>query len=305
MIQFLQHNEINKAKWDECIDNAVNGIAYVYSWYLDVVCSNWCALVLDDYQAVFPMAINKKMNISYIYQPFFTRYYGLYSKNEIDTVIVNQFFDAIPKQFKYIEFNIHESNVPGNTDLQLKERSYQALDINKPYEDIFNNFKYDARRTIKNAEKKLRIIENIEAENIVNLFRTNKGKQLKDIKDKDYDSLLNIIKTVNSRNCGISVGVLNEKDELISAAFFIKSNRRIIFLKGSANAEGKENGAMYLTINHIVKNNAGLADLFDFGGSSLEGIASFNHKFRPKNYVYLQVKKNNLPFIIKLISNKT
>jgi hypothetical protein len=260
--------------------------------------------VLDDYQAVFPLAINKKFTISYIYQPFFTRYYGLYSKNEIDTVLVNQFFDAIPQHIKYIEFNIHESNIPENKDLQLKERRYQALDINKPYENIFSDFKYDARRTIKIAEKKLRIIEEIEAEKIVNLFRANKGGQLKDIKDKDYDSLLHIIKTANSRNCGISIGVINEKDELISAAFFIKSNRRIIFLKGSANAEGKEHGAMYLTINHIIKNNAGLADIFDFGGSSLEGIASFNHKFRPKNYVYLQVKKNTLGFFLRLISGK-
>ena len=61
---------------------------------------------------------------------------------------------------------------------------------------------------------------------------------------------------------------------------------------------------MYLTIDHVIKKNAQSSVLFDFGGSSLEGIASFNHKFRPKNYVYLQVKKNTLSFFIRLISGK-
>ncbi len=304
MIQYLQHNQIDKEKWDECIGKSINGIAYVYSWYLDAVCKNWSALILNDYEAVFPLALNSKYKISYLYQPNFTRYYGVYSQTTITSEDVNDFFDAIPNNIKFIEFNIHESNKLEREDFQTKERMFQFININRPYQEIFQDYKYDARRTIKNAEKNLKIIENIAPEKIVTLFRDNKGKQLKELRKSDYLLLQKIMNAANSNKCGISLGITNATNNLIAAAFFIKLNNRIIFLKGSANAEGKSSGAMYLIIDSVIKNNAQSVEYFDFGGSSLDGIASFNHKFRANNCVYLQVKKNTLPFMVKLISGK-
>ena len=34
-IQHLTHRQIDKAKWDDCIDKADNGLLYAYSFYLD------------------------------------------------------------------------------------------------------------------------------------------------------------------------------------------------------------------------------------------------------------------------------
>ena len=305
MIQYLQHNQINKEKWDECINKSINGIAYVYSWYLDVVCKNWSALILNDYEAVFPMALNSKYKISYLYQPNFSRYYGVYSQTIITSEHVNDFFDAIPNNIKFIEFNIHETNIFEHSDFQTKERMFQFININKPYQEIFQDYKGDAKRNIKKAEKAhLKIIENVAPKNIVAIFKENKGKQLKDLHKNDYLSLQNVMNTANSKKYGISLGVTNATNDLIAAAFFIQSNNRILFLKGSANAEGKALGAMYLIIDTMLKKYAQKVNYFDFGGSSIENIASFNHNFGAKNCVYLQVKKNNLPFIIKQISGK-
>ena len=47
-IQYLSHEQIDKAKWDQCIDNASNGLIYAYSFYLDTMADNWDALVLND-----------------------------------------------------------------------------------------------------------------------------------------------------------------------------------------------------------------------------------------------------------------
>ncbi|MBL0330397.1 MAG: hypothetical protein IPP64_13480 [Bacteroidetes bacterium] len=82
MIQYLEHKKINKKKWDECISNAGNSSVFVYSWYLDVVSEDWSALVLNDYEAVFPIASKSKYKINYVYQPFFTRYFGVFSKQK-------------------------------------------------------------------------------------------------------------------------------------------------------------------------------------------------------------------------------
>lgn len=53
-IRHLRYNEIDKTKWDRCIQTAFNGNVYSFSWYLDVVAYGWEALVEGDYETVFP-----------------------------------------------------------------------------------------------------------------------------------------------------------------------------------------------------------------------------------------------------------
>ncbi|OIP03307.1 MAG: hypothetical protein AUJ97_04685 [Bacteroidetes bacterium CG2_30_32_10] len=60
-IRYLKHKEIDKDKWDNCIEKAFNGIIYAYSWYLDIVSENWDALIEDDYKTVFPLTQKKKI----------------------------------------------------------------------------------------------------------------------------------------------------------------------------------------------------------------------------------------------------
>ena len=35
-IKYVKHKDIDKVKWDACIDNAPNALIYAYSYYLDV-----------------------------------------------------------------------------------------------------------------------------------------------------------------------------------------------------------------------------------------------------------------------------
>ena len=54
-IHYLTNREIDKIKWDECIDKADNGLVYAYSFYLDHMAKQWDALVWNDYEAVMPL----------------------------------------------------------------------------------------------------------------------------------------------------------------------------------------------------------------------------------------------------------
>ena len=57
MIHYIQHKDIDFEKWDACVANSFNRLIYGFSWYLDVVCDDWDALVLNDYEAVFPLSL--------------------------------------------------------------------------------------------------------------------------------------------------------------------------------------------------------------------------------------------------------
>ncbi len=60
MIKHLKYEHIDKERWDDCIDQSFNGVIYAYSWFLDVVCEEWEALVEGDYERVFPINFRKK-----------------------------------------------------------------------------------------------------------------------------------------------------------------------------------------------------------------------------------------------------
>src|ERR1035438_4089019 len=109
-IHYLQQKEISKAKWDECISSADNGLIYAYSHYLDSMAKRWDALVQGDYKAVMPLTWNKKYGIPYLCQPAFTASLGIFGKDLTETLI-EDFIEAIPKKFKLIEIALNHGNI--------------------------------------------------------------------------------------------------------------------------------------------------------------------------------------------------
>src|SRR5678809_1754095 len=98
-IEYLTHQQIDKAKWDICIDSADNGLIYAYSFYLHHMAKHWDALVLNDYEAVMPLTWNKKYGFYYLYQPAFTASLGVFGKN-LTKEIIDDFISMLPSKFK-------------------------------------------------------------------------------------------------------------------------------------------------------------------------------------------------------------
>lgn len=303
MIKFVEYKNINKKKWDDCISNSSSPSIFVYSWYLDVVCKDWSALVLDDYEAVFPLASKSKYKINYLYQPFFTRYFGLFSKSKTSAKMLAEFFDAIPSKFKFSEFCLHESSDVKLKQGELSEKKFQVLDLSSKYESIQKEFSDNSKRNIKKAIKAgLKIRPDISPDKIVHLFRTTKGKDLEVFSSEDYKTLIKLMDTCNDLNKGQSIAVY-DGDKLCAAAFFMFSNNRFTFLKSGVSDDGKAKGAMHLLFDYFIKENSGKKYQLDFGGSSVDNVARFYKNFGAKDCVYLQVKQNNLPNIVKWVKS--
>lgn len=303
MIKFVEYKNINKKKWDDCINNSSNPSIFVYSWYLDVVCKDWSALILDDYEAVFPLASKSKYKINYLYQPFFTRYFGLYSKSKVTAKTLTECFEAIPTKFKFFDFCLHENNEVKLKEVAFSDKRFQVLDLTGKYETIQKEFSDNTKRNVKKAIKAgLKIRPDISPDKIVHLFRTTKGKDLEVFSPEDYKTLIKLMDTCNDLNKGQSIAVY-DGDKLCAAAFFMFSNNRFTFLKSGVTDDGKAKGAMHLLFDYFIQNNAGKKYQLDFGGSSVDNVARFYKNFGAKDCVYLQVKQNNLPNIVKWVKS--
>ena len=85
----------------------------------------------------------------------------------------------------------------------------------------------------------------------------------------------------------------------MAGAIFLKSTHSYIFLFSATNDEAKEKGAMSLLIDSFIRDHANVDHLLDFEGSMNVNLARFYKSFGSKEVVYLQILKNDLPFIIR------
>lgn len=95
-IQRIKSADINRNKWDNCIKESFNSSVYGYSWYLDAVCSEWEALVENDYEALLPLPIQKLGGIKYVANPAFAPMLSVYARSIPSPAKHSDFFSAIP-----------------------------------------------------------------------------------------------------------------------------------------------------------------------------------------------------------------
>lgn len=305
MIRFIEHTNIDKKKWDACIAGSPDASIFVYSWYLDAVCENWSALIMNDYEAVFPLASKSKYRINYLFQPFFTRYFGVFGKKTANNDMFREFFAKIPEKFRFVDFCIYEGAEPDLPHFTKTQRKHQLLDLTPSYEILQKDYSDNAKRNIKKAQKNsLRIETGIAAENIIKLFKETKGEELGTFKPKDFKNLLNLMNVLIEQKRAETLAVYTLENQLCAAAFFMKNKNRFVYLKSGVSNLGRSNGAMHLLFDFFIQKHAGTDSLLDFGGSSVETVARFYKNFGAKDCVYLQLKKNTLPGIVKWLSKK-
>lgn len=300
MIRFLQHDRIDKSLWDDCINHSLNGNLYACSWYLDIVSPGWCALVEDEYEKVFPLPISFKAGIGYIMQPIFTQQLGLFYKTLSSEEKLVEFLNCIPSEYKYIDINLNTSNkidISGSAS----EMTNLELDLISQYEDLVTGYQNNLQRNLKKAVKnKLTISKHVRPEEIISLFRENKGQQLTHLHNKQYTIIQRIAYESLHNGTGEIWGAYDEHNQLIAAILWVSSHQKAIFLFSAVSETGRKLNAMPWLIDSFIKQNSGKPLTLDFEGSNLEGLARFYSSFGAKKVIYQRYTYNSLPLHLRI-----
>jgi len=295
MIRFLQHDMIDKSQWDDCISRAVNGNLNACSWYLDIVCPGWCALVENDYEKVFPLPVFSRAGIKYCMQPYFTQQLGLFYRSLSSGQDLQNFLDQIPAEFRYIDICLNTSNriTSGSA---VKEMINLELDLISDYGKITSSYQNNLQRNLKKANgNKLTVSQNLRPEEVIDLFRINKGQEFKHLNDKQYVLIQRIAYESIHRGTGEIWGAYDEYNQLTAGILWVRSHAKAIFLFSAVSSEGKKLNAMPWLIDAFIKENAGKPVTLDFEGSNNPGLARFYSSFGAKKVVYQQFTRNSLP----------
>ena len=297
MIRYLTHNQIDKQCWDVCIAKSPDGIVYAWSWYLDVVHPGWEALVEDDYDSVMPLTGGRKFGINYLFQPFFTQKFSVFSKKEASEEKIEQFLSAIPEKFKFAEINIGGilKGFKATAIKDVKAHKNIELSLNKDYSVLAANYNSNTKRNLAKAKKEdLSIVENAEPSAIVELFRKNRGKEIKHWGDKEYNRLLSLVETAKSHSACFVLGAQNTDNKLVAGAFFIISHNKIVFLFSGSDESNKENHGLTFLLDHVIERYSGTQNILDFEGSDNDGLARFYKGFGGEEKYYVGLKFNKL-----------
>lgn len=304
MIRHLLPNEIDHEKWDNCINESFNGNIYSLSWYLNITHPEWEALVEDDYKRIMPLPVSKKYGIYYMMQPYFIQQLGIFAKSNLSPEKTEEFLNAIPIKIKYIDINLNIHNKLESDKFYKITNSNYLLDLVITYEKTRKKYSNNAKRNLKKAEKNnLQLMKNIKPNELINLFKNNKGKEIKGFMEAEYKTLERLIFMSIHKGLGIIYGVFNSNNELCAGAFFTRHNRRLIFLFSGSNHLAKENGAMFFLIDSVIREYSPRQITLDFEGSNDKNLARFYKGFGSKEVFYDRIRINRMRFPIKNLLN--
>ena len=298
-IKYISYAEIDKEKWDNCIQHASNGLIYAYSWYLDAMAENWDALVLNDYETIMPLTWNKKYGIHYLYQPYFCASLGIFSKSKITSVTTATFLKSIPKRFRYIDIYLNHGNLFSVDGFLLTERINYTLSLHHPYNEIAEQYRTNLKRNIKKAEQgNLKVVKNISLDEIISLAKETM-QRVSAISDEQLNRFKTVFAKAKNHQLAETLGIYNSNDQLLASAAFLFSHNRWYYILVGNHPNGKTLGASHYLIDRFIAAHVNTGAILDFEGSDIRNLAFFYSSFGATEERYPALRMNRLPKLLK------
>ena len=291
IIKRIKHHQIDFVKWDLAIEKSSAPLIYGYAWYLNTITSNqWDALVVGDYEAVFPMPWKKKFGIKYIYQPYFCQQLGVFGPADFKFSI-NDFLKAIPRAYLWIDLQL---NLLHGTPSKGKLRNNYQLDLKPSYTAIAANYNPDVNKNIRKVERQDIVFKwGLPALDVISINRQAWGSLNPELTDLHYKLLNDNCDIAFSKGRLLTLGAFLD-GELLGAVLFFTSPGYLFYMNGGATAAGKKFGIMNSLIDEVIQRYAGQPMVLDFEGSEIEGVAYFYSKFGSEIKPYWHYQSFNL-----------
>ncbi|MBC7509396.1 MAG: GNAT family N-acetyltransferase [Ferruginibacter sp.] len=291
-IHFIPYKQIDKLKWNACIDSADNGLIYGYSIYLDAMAKHWDALVLNDYEALMPLTWNKKFGIAYLYQPPFMQQLGIFGKGILNEDTKKLFVEKAQQRFRFAE-------IFGNFNDGVEQPNF-ILPLSQPYAFIKNGYKNDLRKNLKHAATFSISYQTTDDFAVaIELYKSQYVWRIPHVKELDYQQFSKLCATAKSTDNLLIRKVVDDKQNILAIALLFKDKKRLYNVLSVVTTEGRRCEANHYLFDKLIEEFSGRPMLLDFEGSSIDGIASFYQKFGAVNEPYFLLRYNHLPWPFK------
>lgn len=300
MIKYLEQHYIDQRKYNDCVRQDKSALFYAYAWYLSAVCERWDLLVLNDYDAVWPVPVRYKWGVKYCYQPVAVQQLGPYAKRPLSDEEWELFLEAFYASFRFANISLNENQFTELNDqkMSMEQQPNYVLNLNRPYRDIYEGYSTNLKRNLRRSEKEgLQLFNNDGPDEILELFKTHKAGELK-LQEHFFRDFKKVLYQCIHMGLANVYTVYGGPNTLLAGAFFVKHQGRAVFLFSAVSPYGRSVNAMPFLINEFIIYNSQKMDLLDFEGSKQSGLARFYKSFGAENKPYPRLHVNRLPKLI-------
>jgi len=293
-INRLKHSQIDFLKWDNTILQSSMPFVFAQSYYLNSTCPDWEALIIGDYESVFPLTHNVKLGIAYLYQPPFTPQLGVYGVTNAQ--IEETFFNYITSHYKFIEIEFNASNT--FISKNHSQKTTYIIDYKNGYQ-----INQNTKRNVTKANGLGLTFERINDSDIIELSKTYLNPFLFKTLNLSQATILKfevLLKNAIDNHSLFSFKVVDNKNKMKAIAHFISNGKHTVYLKGTNFDRSENTGSMHYLTHSAIQFFETRSIFFDFGGGSKESLATFYKGFGASSLHYNVLRINNLPWLLKL-----
>jgi len=292
LVKHCRHIEIDFTLWDETIISAVNANIYPLSWYLNITCPDWEALITEDYKTVMPLPVSRRFFFPVIIQPAFTWQLGIFSSDIMDEIMAEEILSSIPSHYGIRSCHFNKFNkLPLHPSRQIKKYTTE-LELISSHFKIQAVYRDIAIEKIKYAQQdRISIMKSISNHEFLEfVYRFDKFNSYR-LKPSGLSLLRQILSNSLRYRMGEIHGAYSKENNLCATVFFIRFKGRQIIHYAAADNEGIENGALYLILDQFIAENAEKNLILCIDNPSARQLISLFKDLGAKSYPFTSIKK--------------
>lgn len=316
--KILSLKEIDFKKWDKCIDLSLNGTVFGHSWYLNLVCENWEAIVLDDYEAVMPLPIGKILKYPAVISPCLAPQLGVFSPRLPAPEIIDAFLSLLRSRFRYIKIGLNKYNLIGDEEFKIKTARSFNLDLIHSHSKLCQAYSRETKQTIETGlSNQVTVLKGVPFQEFIQFYQSLCSGSSKTGNEIFYNKLRRVISFSILHRFGELFGAYSAENNLTAVAFVIRTPQRITLLVSAMQNDQSGISAFSILLDHLLKQYAEKNLTIDFEilpcpERYLPGGRSFSDKsdlmyifsiiyagFGAKMFNYPIILFNKLPWYIK------
>lgn len=300
-IHYLKNTEINTKAWDNCITGSFNGRLHASSWYLDLICEKWDALVEDHYKSVMPLIIKRFWGQEIIDLPLFSHELGIFSGEPINAAKTRNFIDSIPARFRYYRILLNKYNPLESDFTHAVYRKKYELDLIKPYHRLAEDFKPSLRAKLNLAmSRKYTLVKGLTPHDLIG-FITGHKIHTEITAENNYKLLQTITTGLIRYKSGELYGIYDQNHDLACIALFSWFISRL-YLQFHVTAPGHANNYPVLfLIDRFIEKYAETNSTLSFEYPEEEENQEIYNDFAANESRLVQISRNRLPVYLKLL----
>jgi len=297
-IKYVAQQQVDKKKWDACIERSSNGLIYGYSFYLDSMAKHWDALVLNDYEAVMPLTWNRKWGIKYLYQPPLTSQLGIFSATTISEKMTGLFLQQVTSRFRFAEIFFNYNNYHP----VFKSCCNYILALKTPYDALRLAYKKNLLRNLKKAGQfELSYTSNFDLRKALSHHQQQYGEKTPHVLHQDYAHFEKLCLQLSRTGEVVTRAVFDKENNLLAVAVLLLKKNRLYLVEPTTFERGRKMQANHFLIDAIIQEFSEKDMILDMVGSDIPGVAQFYKNFGCIDQPYYFYYFNRLPWPLHLL----